>query len=102
MADRIRGQESTLQVTIDGVLQQGSFAKVENWKWSPISEIVASDFIGESESDFDPIHHGFEFSFSIHEKENSAVEQFLLGLVDQLASGATLSTVNIVIIKKYR
>jgi hypothetical protein len=102
MADRIRGQETSLQVVFNNVLQAGSFAKVENFKWNPRQDLLDADFIGETESEPDLMHHGYDMSFVIHEKDNGAVDAVLVPLVNALAAGLPLPTVNLVFIKKYR
>lgn len=102
MSDRSRGQETTLNVIVDGQLQAGSFAKVENFKWNPRQDLTDSDFIGETESEPDIMHHGYDMSFMIHEKDNSAVENVLMAVVAALTSGGTLPKINLVFIKKYR
>jgi hypothetical protein len=102
MSDRIRGQETTLQVVVDGQLQAGSFAKVEDFEWNPKQDLTDSDFIGETESEPDFMHHGFEMKFTIHEKDNSAVENVLQGLIDANVAGLPMPKVNLVFIKRYR
>lgn len=100
--DRIRGQETTLQVSIGGQTQEGSFAKVENFKWNPRQDLTDSDFVGETESEPDIMHHGYDMSFTIHEKDNSAVENVLLAIVDALTAGLPLPRVTMTFIKRYR
>jgi hypothetical protein len=102
MSDRIRGQETTLQVIVDGDLKSGSFSKVENFKWNPREDLSDNDFIGETESEPDIMHHGYDMSFMIHEMENSAVEQVHQLMVDALTAGVPLPKVNLVFIKRYR
>ena len=100
--DRIRGQETTLQVAINGQTQDGSFAKVENFKWNPRQDLTDSDFVGETESEPDIMHHGFDMSFLIHEKENGAVDNVLQPIVDALTAGLPLPSVTLTFIKRYR
>lgn len=102
MSDRIRGQETTLQVTIDGQTLSGSFGAVEGFKWSPRQDLTDSDFIGEPESEPDIQHHGYDMSFTIHERENSPVAQVLLSYVAALEAGTTLPDVTLTFVKRYR
>jgi hypothetical protein len=102
MSDRIRGQETSLQVIVDGALQQGSFSKVESFKWSPRQDLTDSDFLGETESEPDLIHHGHDFSFTIHERDNSAVANVLMQVIQANVAGTALPVVNLVFIKRYR
>lgn len=65
MADRIRGQETSLTFVVDGVQKDGSFSKVRNWKITPRAELTESDFVGEDESEIDFMHHGFDGSCDV-------------------------------------
>lgn len=102
MSNRIRGQETTLQVVVNGQIQGKSFAKVENFKWSPRQDLTDNDFLGETESEPDVMHHGYDMSFSIHEEDNSAVEQVLLQLVATLTAGVQQPDITLTFIKRYR
>lgn len=102
MADRIRGLETTVQVVVNGVLQAGSFAKCETFKWEPMQDLPETDFLGEAESDPDFRHDGYRFNFTINEKDNFAVDNVLVPLVSAHTSGLPLPDVTLVFIKKYR
>lgn len=102
MSNRIRGQETTLQVVVDGQIQAKSFAKVENFKWNPRQDLSDTDFLGETEAEPDIMHHGYDFSFSIHEEDNSAVEQILNKVVATLTAGVQQPNVTLTFIKRYR
>jgi hypothetical protein len=101
-AQRTKGQDTTLIVSIDDAPQAGSFKKVEGFNWKPEQEIQDSNFLGEPESDYDIQHDGFSGSFTIHELENGAVTNVLKPMVAALAVGDTLPKVTLVFIKAYR
>jgi hypothetical protein len=73
MADRIRGQETSLIFDVDGVQQDGSFSKVRNWKITPRAELTESDFVGESESEIDFMHHGYDGSCEVDMLDDSVL-----------------------------
>lgn len=98
---RIRGQEVFVQLIVDGDLKQGSFTKVENFKLTPRADLSDSSFLGETEDEPDVQHHGYDFSFTIHEADNQAVTVWN-GIVASLTAGILLPVVNVVVIKKYR
>jgi hypothetical protein len=100
--DRIRGQETTLQVSVGNQTQEGSFSKVESFKWNPRQDLTDTDFVGETESEPDIMHHGYDLSFTIHEKENGAVDNVLLPIVAALTAGQPLPRVTLTFIKRYR
>ncbi len=101
MSQRIRGQETTAQLVVDGKLLLGSFSKVENFSIKPRADLTDSDFLGETESEPDIMHHGYDFSFTIHEMDNQAAQVYL-ALVAALDAGAVLPNINLVVIKNYR
>jgi len=101
MSTRIRGQEVTGQLVVDGKLLLGSFAKMESFSWKPNADLNASDFVGETTSEPDLQHHGYDFDFTIHELDNQAA-QIYLKLVAALEAGAVLPAINFVVIKSYR
>ncbi len=98
---RIRGQEVSGQLVVDGKLLLGSFAKMESFKWSPRADLSDSDFVGETESEPDLQHHGFDFSFTIHQMDAQAA-QIYLKLVTALDAGVPLPAISFVVIKTYR
>lgn len=102
MALRIKGSETHVNVVVDGELLAGSFTVMDNWKWQDLSDILQSDFLGESESEFDYQHHGYEFNFTIEEMDNAAVNKILLPFVASNDAGNPLPNVNLVFVKSYR
>ena len=76
-SNRIRGQEATLRIMVDGALQGGSFIKVENFKITPKADLPDSDFLGEKESEPDVQVHGYNFSFTCHEEDSVLTDLYL-------------------------
>jgi len=80
MAGRIRGQEATLQILVEGEPLAGSWIRVNDFELSPRQELTDEDYIGEDVSKIDFQHNGFDFSFSVN-IEDSATITFLQDLV---------------------
>ncbi len=101
MSQRIRGQEASIQVIVNGDLQSGSFAKVTSFNLSPRTDVVETPFLGEVEDDLDIQHHGFDFDFEIHHQDSKAFR-----LLDTIVSNEQTSSahpnVNIVVTIAYR
>lgn len=97
----IRGQEVTLRFVVDGVQQGGSFLKVENWKVTPRTDLMESDFVGDLESEEDLQHHGFDFSFTLQDElgETFAIMDLVY---ERLRLGLPVPKIDIVAIYKYR
>lgn len=76
MSRRIRGQEQTLQVIVEGQDQVGTFLNVRNWDVTPRIDNVETDFIGQDESDLDQQYHGVDFSFTVQEEDSKARQFF--------------------------
>lgn len=98
---RIRGQEETAQLVVGGKLLQGSFAKLESFNWKPRADLPDSDFVGETESEPDFQHHGYDFSFTIHQEDSQAADVYLQ-IVAAHEAGVVLPDVNFVVIKTFR
>lgn len=101
MGRRIRGEEGTVSLTVEGQLQDGSFTKVRNFKWMPKADIQESDFLGESSTDFDLQHHGYGFSFECDEEDNKVEEAYRKYVTAQEA-GADLPKIVLNFTKRYR
>jgi hypothetical protein len=101
MSQRIRGQEATIQVIVNGDLKGGSFARVTDFNLTPRSEIMESDFLGEVESDLDFAHHGYDFDFSLHEEDTQA-RDLLFQLVSAEAARERHPAINVVVTFAYR
>lgn len=101
MSTRIRGQEVSGQLIVDGQLLLGSFAKLESFKWNPRADLTDSDFVGETESEPDVQHHGYDLSFTIHKLDAQAVAVYQ-NIVAALNAGNLLPQVNFVVITTYR
>ena len=74
MSERLRGQEITLQFFADGVRLGGSFLKVTEFTATPRTDLNEEDYLGESATDIDTQHHGWDFSFSIHNLDAAALD----------------------------
>lgn len=101
MSQRIRGQEASIQVIVDGDLKQGSFAKVMNFNLTPRTDITETPFLGELEDDLDIQHHGYDFDFEIHHQDAQAFE-LLQTYVAREATQTAYPSVNIVVTIAFR
>lgn len=101
MSARIRGQEVTIRVAVDGQVQLGSMVKVTEFTVSPRSDIMEESFLGELEDDLDFQHHGFDFSFTVQNEDALALE-FLSNIVDREQNAALHPDVTITVIYNFR
>lgn len=79
MSLKMRGQEVTMRMTVDGVLQQGSMFKATDWMATPRTDLNEDDYLGEQETDLDIQHHGWDLSFSVHTTDATALD-----LIDEI------------------
>jgi hypothetical protein len=101
MSQRIRGQEATVNIIVDGDLKGGSFAKVTNFNLSPRTDITETPFLGEVEDDLDIQHHGHDFDFEIHQQDGKAVDVLKL-IVSREENRLPHPAVNILVTLKHR
>lgn len=98
---RIRGKEATIRLQKDGQPLGGSFLKTKDFTLTPREDITEDDFLGEPETDFDIMHHGFDFNFTAH-VVNRVGTEFLRDLVERDRNGLAFPRMTLVVILKYR
>ncbi len=101
MALRIRGQEATIRIIVDGNERDGSFHKLENFKLTPKDENPTTDFLGEKVSSGDYRHDGYEFAFTTHEEDKKILDLHALQVANEEAS-LPPPDITIIVITKYR
>jgi hypothetical protein len=65
MSQRFRGQEATIRIAVDGIVQAGSMFKVKDFTVTPRQDLTETPYIGEDEDDLDFQHHGFDLAWSV-------------------------------------
>jgi hypothetical protein len=101
MSLRIRGQEATIQVIVDGDLKTGSFGKVTNFTLTPRQDVMEQDYLGEQLTDLDFQHHGYDFEFEMHNQDGKAWD-VLQTIVTREADRLPHPAVNVVVTLSYR
>jgi hypothetical protein len=99
---KTRGQETQVFVSINNVVQAGSWTDILDFSLKPLMDHLQLDFLGETESQFDLQMHGHEFSFSANEEDNSIIDNLHQAVVAALDAGTTLPKVNLTVITTYR
>lgn len=74
MSQRIRGQEATLRLAVDGVIQRGSMFKVKDFTFTPRQDLIETSYVGEDEDDLDFQHHGFDLSWTVDMLDATTIE----------------------------
>lgn len=80
----IRGQEVVIKVSVDGQTGDGSWTRVTDWTVTPRTEFKESDYLGESTSDIDVQHNGFDLAFNA-DMEDANIAAFVDTIVDREA-----------------
>lgn len=101
MSQRIRGQEATVQIIVDGDVQRGSFTKVTSFNLTPRTDISETPFLGEIEDDLDIQHHGYDFDFEVHQQDSKAYD-LLQSIVDREQNRLPHPNVNLVVTMAFR
>lgn len=74
MSQKMRGQEITMRVAVDGIVQGGTLIKLTDFTATPRTEINEDDYLGEKETDLDIMHHGWDGAFNVDYEDASAIE----------------------------
>lgn len=101
MSARIRGQEATIRMTVDGQVQRGSFFKVTDFEVTPRTELSEIPYLGEQEDDLDIQHSGYDFSFSVDNEDEGPLE-FLTTITDREAQHLAHPSITLLVIYAYR
>jgi len=101
MSTRIRGQEVTLRVTVDGVTLAGSMLKVVDFTATPRSELTESPMLGELEDDIDIQHSGWDMSWTIHERDAVALD-LMDSIIRREQDGDQHPQITITVIRAFR
>ena len=101
MSLRTRGQEATIQITVDGRNQEGSWAKVKDFTATPRTDLVEENYLGELESDLDIMHHGYDLSFTV-DMQDSATINYLQDIVAREQLATRHPVVNITVTYAFR
>lgn len=101
MSQRIRGQEATLRIAVDGVVQAGSMFKVKDFDFTPRQDIAETDFCGEDETDLDFQHHGFDLSWSV-EMQDSVTLDLLTKIVQREIDHLAHPKITVTVIYTFR
>lgn len=101
MSLRIRGQEITMRVSVDGATQGGSMFKVSELTVTPRTDLQEGDYLGESETDVDVMHHGYDLSWSVDMQDPVVID-----LIDDIQArneaGAKPQDVTLTVIYRFR
>lgn len=101
MSARIRGQEITIRVAVDGQVQPGSMFKVQNFTATPRTDLVEEDYLGELESDLDIQHHGFDLAWACHEQDAVAID-LLSNIVAREQNAERHPDITVTVFRRYR
>lgn len=101
MSLRIRGQEVTMRIAIDGVTQEGSMFKVTDFTTTARQDLQEADYLGEDETDIDVQHHGYDLAFSVDMQDGTTID-----LLEDIAARNTAKTrpqdVTVTVIYQFR
>lgn len=101
MSQKMRGQEVTFRVALNGILQEGSMFKVTDFTATPRTDLVEDDYLGEQETDLDIQHHGFDLSWSVDYQDATAME-FMQAILNAEANQEAHPNITITAIYTFR
>src|SRR5262252_2087769 len=81
MSLRQRGEEVSVRFLLNNAPMGGSWLKVQDFEVTPQEDLKESDFLGESETDYDRQHHGYSLTWTCH-----ILDGALLDYLDQVAA----------------
>jgi hypothetical protein len=70
----IRGQEITMRVSVSGQLQVGTMLRCKTFTATPRTDLIEDDYLGESQTEVDLQHHGFDLNAEFDEDGAQALD----------------------------
>jgi hypothetical protein len=101
MSLRIRGQEITARISVDGAGVSGSMFKISSITVTPRTDLQEADYIGESESDIDVQHHGYDVTWEVDIQDAKTID-LMDDIQDRNESGSRPQDVTLVVMYKFR
>lgn len=102
MSARIRGQEAVISFSVSGLgLLAGSFANVKDFTATARTDLVEEGYLGETFDDVDVQHHGWDFSFTVDEEDDTSMN-YLRDLMDNEENTVAPNTVTMTVQMNYR
>lgn len=101
MTQRMRGQEATIRIAVDGVIQRGSMFKVRDFSATPRQDITETSYVGETEDDLDFQHHGFDLSWSVDMLDDTTID-LLSKIISREQNGEAHPEITVTVIYLFR
>lgn len=99
MAQRLKGQETTLSVLVNGV-EQLSLHDIKNFSITPNFDILEEGYLGETTNRFDEVMKGVGVEMEVH-TEDEGVFAFLEAVKDRAQRRTPGTTINIMATLNY-
>lgn len=99
MAQRLKGQETTLSVLVNGV-EQISLHDIKNFSITPNFDILEEGYLGETTNRFDEVLKGVGVEMEVH-TEDEGVFAFLEAVKDRAQRRTPGTTINIMATLNY-
>jgi len=71
---RIRGQEVTIRISVDGKPQEGTWARVKDFSVSERTELVEENYVGDQYTSLDRMRNGYDLSFTVDMQDRSVID----------------------------
>jgi hypothetical protein len=102
MSARIRGQEAVVSFAVAGIGPlSGSFTKIKDFTATPRTDLVETDYLGETFTDLDVQHQGWDFSFTLDEEDGKSLE-YIAQLMSNEENNVAPASVMMQVVFNYR
>ncbi len=101
MSLKIRGEEVSIRIAVDGQVQTGTLLKLTEFSATPRTDLNEDDYLGEQHSDIDIQHHGWDLSFGFDHQDAVAIE-LVEGIIANEEAHTSHPDVTITVIYNYR
>lgn len=101
MSLKIRGEEVSMRVAVDGIVIGGSLLKVTDFTATPRTDLTEDDYLGEQETDIDIQHHGWDLAWTVDMQDGETID-LLEDIIGREANNQAHPKITITVIYTFR
>lgn len=102
MSRRLRGEEISVRVSIDGETQNsGSWLNITEFSVTERADINEISYLGEKSDDLDYQHHGFDFSMKVDVQDDKTI-RFMEELIRREYNAETHPDIVLTVLYQFR
>lgn len=100
MAQRIKGNEVSIVITRDGVVET-ELTDIQSFNWTHVSEILTEEYLGEQSARTDDVFKNCKGDLELHLHDAASIRAFMKAVKDRQTRRAPDLQINIAMVEQY-